>query len=119
RALRSALIEVHGSQDLPPTLSGHAANGPTTQPHVAFVPLPFVGHEHSDGAIMGCALVLPRELSRDDHEVLLRLVAKWEKERANDRGHLTLAGGTLPPFLVRRVELSAKVALDPARWSRS
>lgn len=119
RALRGALIEVHGNQDLPSTLSGHTENGPTQQPHVAFVPLPFVGHEHADGALMGCGLVLPRELPKNDRETLLRLVAKWEKERANERGNLTLAGGTLPPFHVRRVEVSAKAALDPARWSRS
>jgi CRISPR-associated protein Csb2 len=119
RALRGTLIELHGNQDLPATLSGHANNGPTEQPHVAFVPLPFVGHEHADGALMGCALVLPRELPGRDRELLLRLVAKWEKERGNDRGDLTLAGGTLPPFHVRRVDVSAKAALDPMRWSRS
>jgi len=118
RALRDALISAHGTQDLPATLSCHTENGPTQQPHIAFVPLPFVGREHADGAIMGCALVLPRELPRNDREILLRLVAKWEKERANERGNMTLAGGTLPPFHVRRVEVSAKAALDPMRWSR-
>jgi CRISPR-associated protein Csb2 len=68
---------------------------------------------------MGCALVLPRELARNDRELLLRLVAKWEKERANERGHLTLAAGTLSSFIVRRVDVSAKVALDPKRWCRA
>ncbi len=119
RALRAALIELHGTQDLPSTLSGHAESGPTEQPHVAFVPLPFVGHEHADGAIMGCALVLPRDLARNDRELLLRLIAKWEKERADQRGSLTLAGGTLPPFTIRRVDVSAKAALDPTRWCRA
>ena len=119
RALRAALIELYGSQDLPVTLSGHADSGPTEQPHVAFVPLPFVGNEHADGAIMGCALVLPRELATDDREILLRLVAKWENERSNQGGDLTLAGGTLPPFIVRRVDVSAKAALDPTRWCRA
>lgn len=119
RALRGALIELHGNQDLPATLSGHAERGPAEQPHVAFVPLPFVGHEHADGALMGCALVLPRDLGNDDRELLFRLVARWEKEGADRRGHLTLAGGTLPPFVVRRVDVSAKAALDPARWCRS
>jgi CRISPR-associated protein Csb2 len=118
RALRGALIEVHGNQDLPPTLSGHSDSGPTQQPHAAFVPLPFVGHEHADGAIMGIALVMAREFPKNDRELLLRLVAKWEKERANDRGDLILAAGTLPPFLVRRVEVSAKWSLSPARWCR-
>lgn len=119
RALRAALIELHGSQDLPETLSGHAKGGPADHPHVAFVPLPFVGHEHADGALLGCALVLPRELSKSDREVLLRLVAKWEMERADERGDLTLAGGTLPPFIVRRVDVSVKAALDPTRWCRA
>lgn len=118
-ALRSALIEIHGARDLPATLSGHSKSGPTEQPHVAFVPLPFVGHEHADSAIMGCALVLPRDLPNNDREILLRLVAKWEKERADQRGNLMLAGGTLPPFLVRRVDISTKTALDPMRWCRA
>jgi CRISPR-associated protein Csb2 len=118
RALRGALIELHGNHDLPATLSGHTESGPTEQPHVAFVPLPFVGYEHADGALMGCALVLPRECSKDDRELLLRLIAKWEKERADARGNLALAGGTLPSFHVRRVDVSAKAALDPMRWSR-
>lgn len=116
RALRGALLEMHGDTNLPATLSGHAERGPSDQPHVAFVPLPFVGHEHADGAIMGCALVLPRDLPRHDHEVLLRLVAKWEKERPNEHGSLTLAAGTLPPFHIRRVDISAKRSLAPGLW---
>lgn len=119
RALRGALIELHGNQDLPATLSGHAESGPTEQPHVAFVPLPFVGNEHADGALMGCAVVLPRELAKNDRELLLRLVAKWEIERSDERGNLTLAGGTFPSFIVRRVDVSAKAALDPTRWCRA
>jgi len=119
RALRGALIEAHGNQDLPETVSGHTASGPTEQPHVAFVPLPFVGHEHADGAIMGIALVLPRELPRSDRELLLRLVAKWEKERSDQRGNLTLGGRTLPTFVIRRVDVSAKAALEPMRWCRA
>lgn len=119
RALRGALIEVHGSQNLPETISGHTESGPTEERHVAFVPLPFVGNEHADGSLMGCALVLPRELAKNDRELLLRLVAKWEKERSDQRGGLTLAGGTLPPFIVRRVDVSAKATLDPMRWCRA
>jgi CRISPR-associated protein Csb2 len=117
RALRASLIETHGSETLPPSLSGHEVREPTRQLHVAFVALPFVGHEHADGALMGCALVLPRDLSKNDRELLLRLVARWEKERQNDRGALTLGGGTLPTFHIRRVEVSAKAALHPMRWS--
>lgn len=47
----------------PEWLSGHAENrAATNNPHLAFVPLPFVGAEHADGHIMGVALVLPRRL---------------------------------------------------------
>lgn len=118
RALRGALLE-HGDEGLPATLSGHAGSVPTEQPHVAFVPLPFVGHDHADGTIVGCALVLPRQLPTSDRETLFRLAAKWEKERADGRGNLTLAGGTLPPFIIRRVDISEKDALDPKRWCRA
>lgn len=119
RALRSALIELHGNRDLPETLSGHAETGPTERPHVAFVSLPFVGTEHADGALMGCALVLPRELAKNDRELLFRLLAKWEKERSDQRGNLTLAGGTFPPVVIRQVDVSAKATLDPTRWCRA
>ncbi|MHB1239252.1 MAG: type I-G CRISPR-associated protein Csb2 [Gammaproteobacteria bacterium] len=119
RSLRGALLEQHGETGLPATLSGHAESGPAEQHHVAFLALPFVGHEHADGALMGCALVLPRELPAQDRELLLRLVAKWEKDRSDQRGNLTLAGGTLRSFIVRRVEVSAKAALDPTRWCRA
>jgi len=119
RALRAALFEQLGDKTLPATLSGHAENTPTAQTHVAFVPLPFVGHDHADGAIMGCALVLPRELPTSDRESLFRLVAKWEIKCANKHGNLTLAGVSLPPFTVRRVDVSAKRSLSPGLWCRT
>jgi CRISPR-associated protein Csb2 len=119
RALRAALLEQHGEQVLPATLSGHTEGAPTEQPHVAFVPLPFVGHEHADGAIMGCALVFPVRIPASDRETLLRLVAKWEKERSDKRANLTLAGGSLPPFIVHRVDVSAKRSLSPELWCRA
>lgn len=119
RALRGALLEQHGDRGLPATLSGHAERAPAEQPHVAFVPLPFVDHEHADGAIMGCALVLPRAIPSGDRETLLRLVAKWEKERSDRRGILTLSGGSLRPFIVRRTDVSAKRSLSPELWCRA
>ncbi|MCL4821252.1 MAG: type I-U CRISPR-associated protein Cas5/Cas6 [Vicinamibacteria bacterium] len=119
QALRGAVLEQHGGRGLPATLSGHADSGPAEVPHVAFVPLPFIGHEHADGAVMGCALVLPRGLSKGDRQTLMRLVAKWETERSDDRGDLTLAGGTLPPFRIRRVAVSARRTLSPEFWCRT
>lgn len=119
RALRSALLEQAGSRILPPSLAGHRDDGhPVGAPHVAFVSLPFVGHEHADASIQGCAIVLPRELPADERETLLRLVARWERERARSDGTMELAGADLPPVIVQRVEVSGKATLDPMMWCR-
>jgi CRISPR-associated protein Csb2 len=57
-------------------LSGHDANGgPAGGPHLAFLPLAFVGHEHADGHLLGMGLVLPVDLSRDYRREALRAIA--------------------------------------------
>ncbi len=57
-------------------LSGHdAKGGPADDPHLAFLPLAFVGHEHADGHLLGIGLALPADLSRDDRREALRAVA--------------------------------------------
>jgi len=121
RALRDALLEQNGARTLPGSLSGHRQDGgPADDIHVAFVALPFVGHEHADGSVQGCAIVMPRRFAPSDRETLLRLVAAWEENRAVD-GDTTveLAGGTLPPVRLTRVDLSAKTSLHPETWCRS
>jgi CRISPR-associated protein Csb2 len=120
RALREALIEQHGSRTLPSWLSGHREDGgPTELPHVAFVSLPFVGNEHADASVQGCAIVMPRGLGPTEREALLRLIAAWELDRAIDSdGTMELARATLPPVRLRRVDLSGKLALNPRRWCR-
>ena len=119
RALRGALLEQHGSETLPPALAGHRGDGRAAHTaHVAFVALPFVGHEHADGSIQGCAILLPRDLAAQDRETLLRLVAKWERDRALPGGDMVLAGGSLPPVHVRRVDIPGKASLRPASWCR-
>lgn len=120
RALRDALLEQHGSQTLPPWISGHRRDGtPADGPHIAFIALPFVGHQHADASVQGCAIVMPRELAAAEQEVLLRLVAAWERDRAVDaNGTIELAGATLPPVRFRRVELAGKISLQPKTWCR-
>lgn len=70
-ALRNAAMGA--TADKPPEwLSGHTEDGkPSVHPHVAFFPLPYVGHEHADGHVMGLGMAIPRELrgagtSRDE-----------------------------------------------------
>lgn len=124
-ALRRTLIEVHGKADLPPVLSGHTSSGErTNQPHLAFVPLPWVGAEHADGSVQGLALVTPRSITPDEREMLLRLLAKWETDRGDENDGYAVELGT--PFdqdrpmrvRCRRVEVPIKAALRAARWCR-
>ena len=120
RALRDGLFEQHGSKTLPASLSGHRQDGSAAdQPHVAFIALPFLGYEHADASIQGCAIAMPREMAASERETLLRLIAAWERDRAiNADGTMELGGGSLPPVHIRRVELSAKNTLRPATWCR-
>jgi CRISPR-associated protein Csb2 len=56
-------------------LSGHDANGgPADDPHLAFIPLAFVGHEHADGHLMGMGLALPSRISRDERREAMRAI---------------------------------------------
>ena len=76
-ALRGLLMNGCPKQPPPEWFSGHRLDGkPTSEPHLALIPLPFVGSEHSDGRIMGLALVLPESVNRQETqrclEVLLR-----------------------------------------------
>lgn len=124
-SVRRALIEVHGQESLPPVLSGHDAQGnPSSQPHLAFVPLPWVGHEHADGSVQGFALIAPRSIAPDERIALMRLLGKWESERGDKDDSYSIELGT-PPDLgrpikirIRRVELPGKTTLSAARWCK-
>jgi CRISPR-associated protein Csb2 len=59
-ALRGALMSACPEQPPPEWLSGHTPDRrATSAPHLAFLPLPFVGSEHADGRVMGLAIALP------------------------------------------------------------
>lgn len=119
RALRAALLEANGTAGaMPETLSGHQTSGPSTAPHVAFVACPDVGHPYADGGVMGCAIVLPRDLPASDRRALMQLIAIWERDRGKD-GVMELGGVGFPPVRVERVDLSEKQALRPPRWCRA
>ncbi len=58
-------------------LSGHEPDGaPLDQPHLAFLPLAFVRHSHADGRLLGLALVLPAEVTRDERGSALQAIIR-------------------------------------------
>ena len=49
---------------IPEWLSGHTQDGARSEnPHIALIPLPFVGRNHADGRVMGLAVAVPRAVS--------------------------------------------------------
>jgi CRISPR-associated protein Csb2 len=58
-------------------LSGHDRDGaPLEGPHLAFVPLAFVGHPHADGRLLGMGLALPEGLPGEERRQALRAVGR-------------------------------------------
>ena len=63
-ALRGLLMACCPKQPVPEWFSGHREDGtPSTMPHAALIPLPFVDAEHADGRVMGLGLILPAKLN--------------------------------------------------------
>lgn len=59
-ALMSGYAQTGRGEAIPEIVSGHAPDGrPTRHPHVAVVPLAFVGREHATGGVRGFAFVPP------------------------------------------------------------
>ena len=78
-ALRAAVFR-YAEDPIPEEISGHrSGKTPTTAPHVAFLPLPYVGFERADGRMLGVALSLPGSLSDAARRAVFRAVGTWEK----------------------------------------
>lgn len=84
RVLRGALMSQLGDE-VPELLSGHSQGGePSQLPHLAIVPLPFVGHAHASGDLLGIALVFPKVADAAQRTTVLRAIGQWEAKRRVD-----------------------------------
>ncbi len=121
-AVRGALLS-YADDPLPEILSGHQP-GPVGErtpasatPHLAVVPLPFVGHVHADGGIRGVAIVVPRAASLFEREAIATAVRRWVE--AGD-GYAAVAMGRAG---VRTLEvddpLGSLDALSARSWCRA
>ncbi len=90
------LTQIHDvSERVRYLLSGHDRDGtPLEEPHLAFVPLAFVGHPHADGHLMGMGIVLPDRLEREDRRQALLAVARIERLVLGRLGTWRIAGVT-------------------------
>jgi CRISPR-associated protein Csb2 len=117
--LRRALM-AH-AQPAPEILSGHSADGAASdRDHLAIVPLPFVGHPHASGAILGVALILPRETPEEQRRAVYSAVAAWEKtqrEEDEDAPRLPLFLGAAGVLELQRLEWGAvQSTLRASTW---
>jgi CRISPR-associated protein Csb2 len=100
----------------PQWLSGHAPDGtPSQQPHVALIPLAFVGQEHADGHLMGIALAVPKGVSPRERGKALRNLL-YNKQGLPKP--VNLWAGTLGSWdLVRETRLSPPITLQSQTWT--
>lgn len=122
RSLRRALLS-YAEEPIPELLSGHTPNGsPSQGDHLALVPLPFVGHEHASGHILGVALILPRAAGEAERRAVFRALDRWEdKERKDDEDTptLTIQLGAAGELKVERAEWGTLArTLRETTWCR-
>ncbi len=77
--LRKALLDLC-PDPLPERISGHLLSGePSSQPHMAIIPLADVGHRHADGHIMGFAVLFPENADNSEIKQLEKGLRKLER----------------------------------------
>ncbi len=101
--LRKAMVRVASGQGrpLPESIIGHRPNGlPSESPHMAMLPLGFVGSEYADGKLMGIALALPRDLTTVERKALLVTLAAIKQLKLGSLGvwRLEAPSEDRPPY---------------------
>lgn len=117
-AMRAAVFH-HVEDPIPEEISGHLPDGkPTTVPHVAFLPLPYVGFEHADGRLLGLAISVPDAVNAPARRAVYRAIGNWERADRPDALTLTL-GAQGVVRLCRQRGPATLISLRPEAWSRA
>ena len=115
--LRNAIVK-HCSEPVPEWVSGHTADGrPSQNPHLAFLPLPFVGSEHADGHLLGFALAIPKHVEQAEVGRRLNPVLVFNEDGSPRRLRL-YDGANFDWLLEREDRESPPVALRSEVWTR-
>lgn len=129
KTIRDALLagyeRIGLGDQVPEVISGHDSNGtPTRAPHLAIIPLAFIGFPYADGSVLGYALVPPTGNPILEHEALrraLRTLAPLDGEKGRRLLTIRTRAGT-PSHQAFSIELSPgfealKASLDSARYA--
>ena len=102
--------------DITPSVSGHQSDGKIlVSPHVSFLPLPWVGHSHADGRILGCSIVVPNTLPQDHKNMIYSALRKWEERN----GMSLFLGRSGVIKMSRAISLPTSKTLRYATWRNS
>lgn len=118
-ALRRTIMSHSVLQPVPMWVSGHQSDGQPTRGnddgHLACIPLPFVGHAHADGHLLGVGLAFPRSIDRRDRGRVLGKLLLNEKGQPQ-AVKLTLGG--LGIWTVTKRDWSeSRGTLQPEAWT--
>ncbi len=119
QALRGVLMDSCPQQPPPEWFSGHRSNGtPSTEPHMALIPLPFVGDQHADGRVMGLALALPRSL---DFEAIRHCLGEflYSREPGQTRKHRLFNGRWFECRIEFETRERTRKNLNSDTWTRA
>lgn len=121
RAVRNALL-AHAEQPPPEVISGHrgggggAATAPSDRAHLAVLPLANVGHAHATNAILGVALLLPREITDQHREAVFRSLANWQEDNGTQVRLSSTSGQPIEFRLTATSELPSRKTLERQWW---
>lgn len=117
QALRGAIL-AHLGTNIPEWVSGHQPNGEPLRNgnnQLAIIPLPFVGHEHADGHLLGVVLVFPRSLPRSERG---RVLGRFLLNNNGEPRDIQLMLGRLGVWTIRKRDwLEHRQALQPETWT--
>jgi len=119
--LRDAAMSWCPDDPVPAWLGGHEPDTrkPTELPHTAFLALPFVGHPHADGHIMGLALALPTQ-KQVPLEERGRLLGPLLFDDQGEMRNVELKLGRLGTWTLRLEErVDPPRMLQNSTWTRS
>ena len=117
-ALRGLLMSCCPNQPPPEWFSGHRTDGtPSSTPHVALIPLSFVGAEHADGRIMGLGLILPAKLDPQEAKHSLETFLH-DPTTGLARQHTLFDGQWFECRLEQEIRERPPKNLDPHTWTR-
>jgi CRISPR-associated protein Csb2 len=112
--LRKAVIAL-AEDPVDPVISGHTPDGQRVEhDHLAFLPLANVGNRWADGAILGCALLLPEEVDERERRCIYRAVERHTPESSVQLDRITLGRGGV--MRVSRTPVPKRTSLQPETY---